>query len=104
MILSFTFQNHPEFAEGVIRNFWLRAWSEDLDVHTPEDIKIIAEKAGMDKDKIAECFDLMKTVPIKDELKAITSEAVDRGAFGSPTMYFTDDAGENEQMFWGSDR
>ena len=99
-----SFQSHPEYTEDVIRNFWIRAWSEDLDVHTPEDIKIIAEKSGMDKENIQECFDLMKTAPIKEELKAITTEAVDRGAFGSPTMYFTDHGGENEQMFWGSDR
>ena len=26
------------------------------------------------------------------------------GAFGSPTMFFTENDGENEQMFWGSDR
>ena len=33
----------------------------------------------------------------------MTQEAVDRGAFGAPTMFFHE-KGENEQMFWGSDR
>jgi 2-hydroxychromene-2-carboxylate isomerase len=35
---------------------------------------------------------------IKDELKAITGEAVDRGAFGAPTFFVGD------QMFFGNDR
>ena len=33
----------------------------------------------------------------------VTEEAVDRGAFGAPTMFFTEEDQE-EQMFWGSDR
>ena len=33
----------------------------------------------------------------------MTEEAVDRGAFGAPTMFFTEEDQE-EQMFWGSDR
>ena len=33
----------------------------------------------------------------------MTEEAVDRGAFGAPTMYFTEE-GREEEMFWGSDR
>ena len=28
---------------------------------------------------------------------------MDRGAFGAPTMYFNEE-GQEEQMFWGSDR
>ena len=34
--------------------------------------------------------------------KAVTEEAVERGAFGAPTMFLHED-GENEEMFWGSD-
>merc|ERR1719458_301365 len=51
----------------------MRSWGEDKDVHTPED------------------------------LMEVTEEAVDRGAFGAPTMYFTEE-GREEEMFWGSDR
>ena len=35
---------------------------------------------------------------IKDELKAITGEAIDRGAFGAPTFFVGD------EMFFGNDR
>ena len=87
-----------------MRNLWIRAWSEDLDVHTVEDLRIIANKSGMETEKIDECLVLMKTADIKEELKATTAEAAERGVFGTPTMYFTDHQGQNEQMFWGSDR
>ena len=35
---------------------------------------------------------------VKDQLKAVTQEAVARGVFGAPTMFV------GEQMFWGQDR
>lgn len=35
---------------------------------------------------------------MKDRLKAVTQEAVERGVFGAPTMFVGD------QMFWGQDR
>ena len=58
----------------------------------------------MTDQSIKECLDAMKSNDVKKELKNVTEEAVDRGAFGSPTMFFTDSDGQNEQMFWGSDR
>jgi len=97
-------KNHPNHVENVMRNFWIRAWSEDLDVHTLKDLIIIADKAGMEKKNIDEVLCLMSTAEIKDQLKTTTVEAAERGAFGTPTMYFTDHLGQNEQMFWGSDR
>ena len=81
----------------------------------------------MDEEEISNCLAAMKTDPVKTALKvgiddeisihdmftvmlnstaftkAVTEEAVERGAFGAPTMFFHQD-GENEQMFWGSDR
>jgi len=94
----------PSSLEKVIRNFWIRSWSEDLDVHTEEDIRIIAKNAGMSPENVNQCLESMKSEIVKQELKSVTDEAVDRGAFGSPTMFFTENDGENEQMFWGSDR
>jgi 2-hydroxychromene-2-carboxylate isomerase len=49
-------------------------------------------------------FDAMATLAltndqaVKDQLKAATQEAVDRGIFGAPTLFVGD------QMFWGQDR
>jgi len=69
-----------------------------------KDIRIIAKNAGMSPENINQCLESMKSEVVKQELKSVTDEAVDRGAFGSPTMFFTENDGENEQMFWGSDR
>ena len=74
----------------------------------------------MDEEEITNCLMAMKTDAVKTALKvgiddkismfnittfskAVTEEAVERGAFGAPTMFFHQD-GENEEMFWGSDR
>ena len=113
--------------ERVLRSFWIRSWSEDKDVHTAEDITAVGRSAGMDEEEITNCLAAMKTDPVKTALKvgiddeisihdmftvmlnitaftkAVTEEAVERGAFGAPTMFFHED-GENEEMFWGSDR
>ena len=89
--------------ESVIRGFWLRSWSEDLDVHTVEDITAVATRAGLEPQQISHCLAEMKGEDVKTELKQVTAEAVDRGAFGAPTMFFSE-GGEQEEMFWGSDR
>ena len=90
--------------EKVIRNFWIRAWSEDQDVHTPEDIRIIGDMSGMTEAEVSHCLEVMEDPGVKQRLKEVTDEAVERGAFGSPTLYFSEESGDNEQMFWGSDR
>lgn len=99
-----TTQDHPDKVEEVIRNFWIRAWSEDQDVHTPEDIRIIGHMSGMTEAEVSQSLVVMEDPGVKQRLKEVTDEAVERGAFGSPTMYFSEEGGENEQMFWGSDR
>jgi len=101
--VSAVLQNNPEHMERVLRSFWMRSWSEDKDVHTAEDITAVGRSAGMEEDEIAHCLAAMKTDSVKTALKAMTAEAVERGAFGAPTMFFHED-GEKEEMFWGSDR
>ena len=101
--LTAVLQNYPLSLEVVTREFWLRSWSEDLDVHTAEDMTIVATKAGMEPQQISHCLQAMKGDEVKTRLKQVTAEAVDRGAFGAPTMFFSE-AGEREEMFWGSDR
>ena len=64
---------------------------------------IVATKAGMEPQQISHCLQVMKGDEVKTRLKQVTAEAVDRGAFGAPTMFFSE-AGEREEMFWGSDR
>ena len=73
-------------------------------MHTPEDIRIIGNMSGMAETEVSRCLEAMEVPEVKQRLKEVTDEAVERGAFGSPTMYFSEEGGENEQMFWGSDR
>ena len=87
-----------------MRGFWVRAWSEDLDVHTAEDMAAVAGRAGMDQRTIGECLEAARSQEVKQRLKEVTAEAVDRGAFGSPTMFFSEGEADTEHMFWGSDR
>lgn len=78
------------FALTLYRDYWV----EDVDVSTPEAIADAANRAGFDGEQILEmCSDQA----IKDELRALTEEAVERGAFGAPTFFVGD------QMFWGND-
>ena len=87
-----------------MRGFWVRAWSEDRDVHTAEDMTAVAARAGMDQRTIGECLVAARSQEVKQRLKEVTAEAVDRGAFGSPTMFFSEGGADTEHMFWGSDR
>ena len=63
----------------------------------------MASKAGLDSQQISHCLQEMKAEEVKTALKQVTAEAVERGAFGAPTMFFSQE-GEGEHMFWGSDR
>ena len=63
----------------------------------------MASKAGLDSQQLSHCLKEMKTEEVKTELKQVTAEAVERGAFGAPTMFFSEEGG-GEHMFWGSDR
>ena len=62
--------------------------------------------AAMKSDKVKEALREVTTLLLANfspHLEwQVTEEAVDRGAFGAPTMYFTEEG--REEMFWGSDR
>lgn len=66
-------------------------WVHEKDFSDENVVAEIARNAGLSIDDTQE-------QAIKDELKANTSEAVERGVFGAPT-FFVDD-----EMFFGNDR
>ena len=74
-----------------------------MDVHQPEDLRLVGAAAGMKEAEVALCLEAMKGMEVKERLKEVTEEAVDRGAFGAPTLFLREEGGE-EEMFWGSDR
>jgi 2-hydroxychromene-2-carboxylate isomerase len=80
-----------EFAMAVFRAYWV----DDLDISSDETLSACARAAGLDA---AELLAACDSPPVKDALRKTTDEAVQRGAFGAPTVFV------GEQMFWGNDR
>ena len=71
------------------------AFVTDQDLSDPVVLTDIISSAGLDAEEyLADIGDQ----GIKDELRATTEEAVERGAFGAPTFFVGD------QMFFGNDR
>ena len=70
-------------------------WVENRDITAPDVVSGIVTEAGADGDR---CVEAASTVPIKDQLRERTDEAVARGVFGAPA-FFVDD-----ELYWGQDR
>ncbi|XP_030639676.1 glutathione S-transferase kappa 1 [Chanos chanos] len=88
--------------EKVSRELWRRIWSVDQDITQPASLSEAGLKAGLSSSEIEELLAMAKSQPIKDKLKSVTQEALDRGAFGFP-MTVCHVNGKAE-MFFGSDR
>lgn len=70
-------------------------WQEGRNVSEPEVLAPLVEALGLNPQELLEAA---QSQPIKDALRANTEEAVERGAFGAPTMFV------GEAMFFGNDR
>ena len=77
------------FADKVFQTYW----SEERDIGQLEVLQPIAEELGIENfaERISE-------QSCKDALRANTDELIERGGFGSPTMFV------NDRMFFGNDR
>ena len=71
-------------------------WGDDKDISQPAMLREICEKVGVDADKF---LAQIEQQAIKDKLRANTQELIDRGGFGSPTMFVGVD-----DMYFGNDR
>lgn len=67
----------------------------DADIGNAEVLQRLAVSCGLDGEA---AMAATQDQQYKDELKANTAEAVERGAFGAPTFFVGD------EMFWGNDR
>lgn len=79
---------------------WARAvfnasYAERRDCSNPEVLADIATTLGHDAQALLEAT---ATDAVKERLKEVTGEALERGVFGAPTFFVGD------EMFWGGDR
>lgn len=86
--------------EGNIVNFsnqcFKSYWEEDMDVSDDKILEKILINSNMSPSKV---FELINEDKIKDKLKINTENLINRGGFGSPTMFINDD-----DMYFGNDR
>ena len=71
-------------------------WGDDVDISQDQAILDCAASVGLDGASVlARCGD----PAIKNRLKAYTQDVIDRGGFGSPTMFV-----DGDDMYFGQDR
>ena len=81
---------------GHLANMILRAiWAEERDISDAETLKHIVNGSGLDG---AAIVDAAKQIEIVNEFDRYTSEAQQRGVFGSPFYIL------QGEIFWGQDR
>jgi 2-hydroxychromene-2-carboxylate isomerase len=71
-------------------------WRDDQDISKDEVLIAICDRVAIDRQRF---FAGIAQQPIKDQLRANTDELVERGGFGSPTIYV-----DREDMYFGNDR
>jgi 2-hydroxychromene-2-carboxylate isomerase len=79
------------YCKAVFRAIWVDA----LNMNDPDTVAVVLHKAGFDPQSL---MTLANETPVKEALKAATTDAVARGVFGAPTFFV------GSQMFWGQDR
>ncbi|KAH3825436.1 glutathione S-transferase kappa 1-like isoform X1 [Dreissena polymorpha] len=88
--------------EELSRQMWHRNWSRDEDITEPESLKQAGKRAGLSDAQITRGLEDMQSSKVKDRLKQFTDEALNHGAFGSPTIIAH--TSNSPVMLFGSDR
>ncbi len=86
--------------EGVLVPFARRAfqryWAELADISQDPEVRAIAAAAGLDPDRL---MAKIAEPEYKDRLRRNTDELIERGGFGSPTLFV-----DGDDMYFGNDR
>ncbi|RZL86454.1 MAG: 2-hydroxychromene-2-carboxylate isomerase [Variovorax sp.] len=85
----------PERFADYVKAMYDAVWVDGRNMNDPATVGSVLQTAGFDP---AAVLALANAQDTKDRLKAITTEAVERGVFGAPTMFV------GGEMFWGQDR
>ena len=81
----------PQYSRRVFESYW----GDDRDISRDDVLREIVAAAGLDA---TEFFDKIARPEYKDKLRANTDELIERGGFGSPTIFV------DGSMFFGNDR
>ena len=73
-----------------------RYWGELRDISQDTEVSEIARAAGLDQEAF---WDKINDQAYKSRLRSTTQELIDRGGFGSPTLFLNDG-----DMYFGNDR
>ncbi|AMM24172.1 2-hydroxychromene-2-carboxylate isomerase [Variovorax sp. PAMC 28711] len=84
-------ERFADYAKAVFDAMWVDA----KNMNDAATVGSVLQAAGFDASALVALANAQAT---KDQLKATTTEAVERGVFGAPTMFVGD------EMFWGQDR
>lgn len=71
-------------------------WGREEDISKDEILSPIIDELGIDKN---EFFNKIQSQAYKDKLRVNTEELIDRGGYGSPTLFLNGD-----DMYFGNDR
>jgi 2-hydroxychromene-2-carboxylate isomerase len=71
-------------------------WTDDKDISQVSVLTEMCQALDIDAERLLAAIDRQ---PVKDALRANTQEAIDRGSFGSPTIFVGGD-----DMYFGNDR
>ncbi|ARU04255.1 2-hydroxychromene-2-carboxylate isomerase [Comamonas serinivorans] len=81
-----------DFAQAAFEVYW----GENQDISQDAVMVRVCERAGVDAGRV---FDAIAQPAVKDQLRANTEEVMQRGGFGSPTVFVGGD-----DMYFGNDR
>ncbi len=82
--------------EPFARATFVAYWGDDQDISQVPVLQAICARVGLDAEKILTATDQQ---PVKDRLRTNTQELMDRGGYGSPTMFVN-----TTDMYFGNDR
>lgn len=85
----------PARLQAYIDAIFRAIWVDAQNLTDPAVVGAVLHRAGIDPQAL---LALTQAPEVKDRLKAVTQEAIERGVFGAPTMFV------GHQMFWGQDR
>lgn len=94
MVTALQMHNDPRmqtFMDAVFQAIWV----DSRNLNDPVTVGQVLTDAGFDA---ATLLAMANEQATKDQLKAVTMKAVERGVFGAPTFFV------GEDMFWGQDR